>query len=288
MITSVMSFHPGTRVSLPWTWDPLPLTTVAVATCAYVLGTTRLWQVAGRGRGLRYRNLICAAVGLATVLIALVSPLDGWSDSLFAAHMSQHELLMVVAAPLVVLGRPLTAYLWALPVGARRRVGAWLRQPAVKATWQFWSAPLFVLVLHAVVRWVWHVPTLFEAAMRHEALHAVQHFSFFTTAALFWWALVHGRYGKAGYGLGVLFVFATALHTSILGVLISVAPRVVYHIYESRVAASGWDALADQELAGLIMWVPSGLLFLVCALALFAAWLGEAERRAARNTMSGG
>jgi putative membrane protein len=130
---------------------------------------------------------------------------------------------------------------------------------------------------------LWHVPVLFEAAMRDERLHAFQHFTFFLSAALFWWALVHGRYGRAGYGLAVLFVFATAVHTSILGALISVAPRLIYAIYEQRARLAGWQPLEDQELAGLIMWIPSGLLFLATALALFAAWLGEAERRAARS-----
>jgi putative membrane protein len=198
--------------------------------------------------------------------------------------MAQHELLMVVAAPLLVLGRPLTAYLWALPRSGRVRVGHWVQTRVVQSTWQFLTAPLLVLVLHAIVRWLWHLPPLFEAAMRDERLHAVQHFSFFLSAALFWWALVHGRYGKAGYGLAVLFVFATAVHTSILGALISVAPRLIYGIYEHRARLVGWQPLQDQALAGLIMWIPSGLLFLLTALALFAAWLGEAERRAGRSS----
>jgi putative membrane protein len=119
--------------------------------------------------------------------------------------------------------------------------------------------------------------------MRNEALHAVQHFTFFLSAALFWWALVHGRYGKAGYGLAVLFVFATAVHTSVLGALISIAPRLLYPIYAQRASGLGWDPLEDQELAGLIMWIPSGGLFTLTALALFCAWLGEAERRSQRS-----
>jgi putative membrane protein len=199
--------------------------------------------------------------------------------------MAQHEILMVIAAPLIVFGRPLTAYVWALPQEWRGVVGHWVQRPAVQWTWQFLTAPLFVLVLHAGVRWLWHVPSLFEGAMRHEAVHALQHFSFFLSAALFWWALVHGRYGKTGYGLAVLFVFATAVHTSILGALISVAPRLLYSIYSARAASVGFAPLEDQELAGLIMWVPSGAFFLLTALALFAAWLGEAEKRAEASSI---
>lgn len=276
------SYHPGAPIALEWTWDPWPLAGLGLAVVSYVVGVARLWATAGAGRGVSRARAGCFALGTLVALGALVSPLDQLSDALFAAHMSQHELLMVVAAPLVVLGRPFTGVLWALPPRARSRVGRSLAAPGARWSWQFLSAPLFVLVLHAVTRWVWHLPSLFEAAMRDEALHAFQHFTFFATAALFWWALLHGRYGRAGYGLSVLFVFATAMHTSVLGALISVAPRLIYRVYESRTVAYGWQPLADQELAGLIMWIPSGMLFLLCALALFAAWLGEAERRARR------
>jgi cytochrome c oxidase assembly factor CtaG len=283
MTASLLSaYHPGGALALSWTWDPLPLVTLAASSLGYALGVTRLWQKAGLNRGVTLAEASCFAMGMLALAGALLSPLDRLSDSLFSAHMSQHELLMVAAAPLFVLGRPLLVYLWALPPRARVVIGAGLQMAPARFGWEFVSAPLFVLVLHGLVRWVWHVPALFEAAMRHEALHAVQHLSFFATAALFWWALIHGRYGKAGYGLAVLFVFATALHTSVLGALLSIAPRVLYPIYSARAQAAGWAPLEDQELAGIIMWVPSGALLAATGLALFAAWLGEAERRARR------
>jgi putative membrane protein len=286
MLLASLAYHPQAPLALDWTWDPLPLVTLTTATGLYLLGITRMWAAAGKGHGVSWLRAACFVLGTVTALVALVSPLDRLSDDLFSAHMSQHELLMVVAAPLVVLGRPFAAYVWALPFSIRRAVGRGTRQPAVRGASQFISAPLFALVLHAVTRWLWHLPSLFEAAMRHEALHAFQHLTFFGSAALFWWALVHGRYGRAGYGLSVLFVFATALHTSILGVLIGVAPRLIYHIYQQRTQIHGWQPVDDQALAGIIMWVPSGVLFTLCGLALFAVWLGEAERRAQRALSS--
>jgi cytochrome c oxidase assembly factor CtaG len=281
-VTGAALLHPTSELEVGWTWDPLPLAVIAAASTFYALGVTRLWRSAGVGQGIRRWQAASFGLALLTLGLALLSPLDGWSDRLFSAHMTQHELLMVVAAPLGVLGRPLLAYAWALPRSRRAALLGWVRAPAPRFVWQFLSAPLFVLVLHALVRWLWHIPYFFESAMRHEALHAVQHLSFFASAALFWWALVHGRYGKVGYGLAVLFVFATALHTSVLGALLSVAPRLAYGIYESRARAAGWSPLEDQELAGLIMWVPSGVLLSLTGLSLFAAWLGEAERRATR------
>lgn len=282
-VLAALAYHPAPELSASWTWDPLPLATICLTLAGYGWGLARLWRAAGRAVGIKPLEAACFLLGEAALCLALLSPLDNLSDSLFSAHMSQHELLMVVAAPLFVLGRPLTAYLWALPRAQRLSVGQALQRAPVRWTWQFVSAPLFVLVLHAIVRWLWHLPTLFEQAMRDEALHAFQHASFFVTAALFWWALIHGRYGRAGYGLAVLFVFATVLHTSVLGALIAIAPRLLYPIYGDRAVALGWQPLDDQALAGLLMWVPSGVLFTLTGLALFGAWLGEAERRASRN-----
>ena len=133
--------------------------------------------------------------------------------------------------------------------------------------------------------WVWHIPTLYEAALQSTGVHAVQHVSFLLTAALFWWGMMHGRYGRTGYGVAVLYVFLTAVHSSVLGALLTVAPSVWYSAYAATAAEWRIDALADQQLAGLLMWVPAGVIFIVFGLALFAAWLGESERRAALGSV---
>jgi cytochrome c2 len=99
--------------------------------------------------------------------------------------------------------------------------------------------------------------------------------------------MTHGRYGRAGYGVGVLYVFLTAVHSSVLGALLTVAPGVWYPAYERAAAAWQIDPLQDQQLAGLLMWVPSAIVFIVLGLALFAAWLGESERRAALGQIDG-
>jgi putative membrane protein len=252
-----------------WTPDPLAIGTFVVSSAIYVRGTRRLWRTVGVGHGIRRWEALCFALGQITLLLALVSPIDRLSDLLFSAHMTQHEIIMVVAPPLFVLGRPGVALAWAFP-----RIG--------RATWRLGSAPALALVAHALVVWLWHVPVLFEAALRSEAVHAVQHASFFGTAALFWWSIVRGRYGRLGYGLAVVFVFATAMHTSILGALLTVAEHVWYPMYTERGEAVGMDPVADQQLAGLVMWVPAGVVFVLAALGLFAAWLGESARRVAR------
>jgi cytochrome c oxidase assembly factor CtaG len=115
--------------------------------------------------------------------------------------------------------------------------------------------------------------------MASETLHVAQHFSFFITAALFWWVLIHGRYGRMGYGAAVAFVFLTGLHNGALGALLTMSDRPWYPVYAARAQQWQVNAASDQQLAGMIMWIPAGTLTMVLGLALFAAWLGEAERR---------
>jgi cytochrome c oxidase assembly factor CtaG len=106
----------------------------------------------------------------------------------------------------------------------------------------------------------------------------LQHAMFISTSVLFWWGLVYGRYGRAGYGAAVFYVFTTAIHTGILGAMLTFAPSPLYGVYASP---GHQDPLGDQQLAGLVMWIPAGLLLTVMGVGLFAAWLGEAERRTA-------
>jgi putative membrane protein len=223
-------------------------------------------------------------IALATLVLALLSPLDRLSDLTFSAHMTQHELLMLVAAPLLVLARPLPTYLQALPPTWRARVAALLRAP--RAVWLFRlaTAPVVALVVHGAIRWLWHIPALFEAALASEWIHGVQHASFFFSALLFWWGLLQGRYGRAGYGVAALFVLLTAVHTGALGALLSLSEHVWYPTYEQRLRDAGLVPLRDQQVAGLIMWVVAFVWLLVLGLALFLAWLGEARRRTARGS----
>jgi putative membrane protein len=264
-----------------WLWLGLGL-----AVLAYTLGQLRLYRRLGAiPRGSRFRS-ICFGLFVITTVLALLSPLDAWSDALFSAHMLQHELLMLIAAPLFVFARPFESYFWALPSSARQRVLALVRKPVCVSAFAWLTAPAVALLVHGLTRWIWHLPFLFEACLANETLHGVQHASFFVTALAFWWALAQGGYGKIGYGVSVLFVFATAMHTGALGALISLAHEPWYSSYTRRAARLGIDALGDQRLAGLIMWVVAGGLFTALALALFAAWLGEARRRSLRTSLA--
>jgi putative membrane protein len=261
-----------------WTWFPLVVCMLAVSFMLYTIGLVR----SRRHRRVHIlRNWQAASFFLGWALLAgaLVSPMHKVGSALFSVHMTQHELLMLVIAPLIVIGRPLIALVWALPERWRDPVGRATKRPLVAAAWAIITAPIFVWLAHAVALWMWHVPALYDAALNSELIHAAQHAMFLGTAVLFWWTLVNGRYGRMGYGMAVLYVFTTGLHTGILGALFTLTDRVWFGIHEGRTAAFHMSALEDQQLAGLIMWIPAGVVFVVVALALFTAWLGEAERR---------
>jgi cytochrome c oxidase assembly factor CtaG len=259
--------------------EPFSAVVIAIAVTLYWLGVRRLWRRAGRDRGVRTWQIASFAGGMLALSVALLSPLAELAERLLSAHMAQHELLMLIAAPLAVFGRPLLVWLWAFPSGPRDSISRLVTRRPLRRAWVFVTAPLAVFVLHAAAVWLWHMPALYEAAVADERVHVLQHLCFVLTAALFWWAMVEGRYGRAGYGVAVLYVFLTAIHTGVLGALLTVARQLWYPTYALRTAALHADALADQQLAGLVMWVPASIVFIFFGLGLLAAWIGEAERR---------
>lgn len=270
-----------------WTWEPVLLLVLLGSAVLYGIGVQRIWASAGTGRGLACWQPVAFAAGWLTLSMALISPLDTLSSLLFSAHMVQHELLMVIAAPLLVLARPPVAWLWGLPRPWSQGLGRWWREAAaVRAIWQRLSAPLMAWSLHAAVLWAWHAPSLYQTAMRSTLVHNLQHVTFFGSALLFWWALLYGRHGRQGYGFAVLAVFTTAVHSSVLGALLTASPVPWYQSHLATTATWNLTPLEDQHLAGLIMWVPAGMMYLVGALGLFAAWLSEAERRVRQRAAS--
>jgi cytochrome c oxidase assembly factor CtaG len=280
-----LGHNEASLLSALWSWDPLGLCLLACSAAVYATGLVRLYRHAGFGHGVRPIEVAAFTTGWLGLAVALLSPLDTLSDVLFSAHMTQHELLMLIAAPGMVMGKPWITFAWALPERARLTVLQRLRNAQQVPFCRTLTAPLTVLVLHALALWLWHVPALFHAALRDERVHALQHACFFFTAALFFLAVIHGRYGRVGYGISTLFVFLTAAHSGLLGALLTLASQLWYPLQSASTLPYGLCPLEDQQLAGLIMWVPAGTLLAVVALALFAAWIGESERRAQRTRL---
>lgn len=258
-----------------WNGDPVILLNLSVILWLYCRGWTVL-----RGRRVR-RSLVSPwrsaafAGGMLALAFALVSPLDPLSAQLGWAHMVQHMILMTVAAPLLMAGSAALVCVCGLSPTARRGL-ARLRQIAGKQARRWlWSA-LVVWSLYGVVMWIWHVPVLYEAALGNELVHDLQHLTFFIVACLFWRVLLDptGRRTLQA-GLAVLYLFTTTLHATVLGVFMTIAPSPWYPSYQASTQWWGLTALEDQQLAGLIMWMPACAAYALVAIALFAKALED-------------
>jgi cytochrome c oxidase assembly factor CtaG len=257
-----------------WEFDPGVIIPLVISAALYVLGSRRQFGITRWQKG-------CFWAGWITLFIALVSPVHPLGEVLFSAHMVQHELLMIVAAPLLVLSRPLVTFLWAIPLSYRRSLGRWSKFPLIRAPWLWITAPFAAWWIHALAIWLWHAPPLFEATLTSDLVHTAQHLSFFLTALLFWWSLFYAH-GRRAYGGGVLYLFTTAVHTGILGALLTFAPHIWYPGYANTTQAWGLSPLEDQQIGGLIMWVPASIVYLIAGLYLIAAWMQESDVLAER------
>jgi putative membrane protein len=271
-VTPVISFVQamcGGETAGQWTFDLWITAPLLLSAALYATGVARLWSHAGLGRGVQGLQAGCYSAGWLVLVLALVSPIHRWGTGLFSIHMVEHELVMAVAAPLLALGRLGAIFAWALPSRLRRVLPLLLRRSGLRAAWAGLTRPVAATLVHGVAIWAWHVPPLFEAAVTNIGLHRLQHVSFLMTGLLFWWALVRRR----NSGVAAAHLFATMLHTSILGAIIALAPRILYRLQTELAADWGMTPLQDQQLAGLIMWIPAGLVYAGAALLFFAAWV---------------
>lgn len=253
----------------------LPL---VLGTGLYVAGTVR--RAASTGLGARQAARAAAfSLGVLWLAFALIWPLDAWAEQAFSAHMAQHMTLMVLAPPLLLAGRPASVWLRGLPAVARRgfvRLRDALAPPALRG---LAASPGAASTVHGAALWLWHAPWLFDLALKNELVHWLEHVTLLSSGLLFWWALMRARGPAIGWGL--LALLGTVIHSGLLGALITLAPRPLYETYAERGVLS--DVLADQQLAGLIMWVPMGSVYLLAALVLAARGLQPARRRAAAS-----
>jgi putative membrane protein len=254
-----------------WEWDPFVVGPLALTFCLYFFGLAALWRRAGIGRSVAVWQAACFLAGWLTLVAALVSPLHEYAEHLFTAHMVEHEMLMVMAAPLLAVSRPIGTLLHAIPRGPRQFLIAAAGAAPIAWLWRRLTTPVTATLLHGGALWIWHIPVLLDGTIRSELLHRLQHVCFLVTALFFWWAILR-RPGRE-FGLGALHVFVTMMHTGLLGALLTLSPRDLYPLQTRDAPLFGLTPLEDQQLAGLLMWVPGGGIYLACGLALLWAWL---------------
>lgn len=255
-----------------WNLDPILLLGAILVVALYRRGRAGRPARRAGGRAMAFGGAL-VALG-----IALVSPLEEMSGALASAHMVQHVLVVLVAAPLLALAAPGSTLLRGLPhgvvrLGARgfQRLGGgpWLgrllRQPAV------------VWVLHVATLWFWHAAGPYDAALASEAVHVLEHTTFLVTGMLLWRVLVGPRRAIGSQGVGVLAVFGLAVQSVLLSALLTFAEAPWYAGYATTTAGWGLTPLDDQHLAGVIMWVPAGAIHVGVALALLVSWINSSD-----------
>jgi putative membrane protein len=223
------------------------------------------------GVDVRRSHVIYFALGLMLILTALVTPIDSLSNvALFSAHMVQHIVLMLLASACLLLGTP----------------GYWIRTlydlPVLKRVLPIVTHPLVTLVAFNAVMWIWHVPALYEGALRNPNVHILEHLMYLAAGVLMWLPVIHdvppGH--VLSYPARMAYLFACMVSSSILGAIFTFAPTIAFPFYGSAPLAFGLTPMTDQQLAGLIMWVPGSGVFFVAILLVFAAWLNSEDRKA--------
>jgi putative membrane protein len=261
-----------------WSFDPGVLLGVGLAAALYARG----WQhLRRRGSRIATRSAaLCFAGGLGLILLALVSPIGTYDQSLFSLHMTEHLLLTVGAAPLLLLGQPLVPCLWGLPNQERRGAARLLRpHGTLFRIGAVLARPSIALALFTVVFALWHVPLLYDAAQGQTLTHYAEHSLFFVTALLFWWPVIHPGGGARTLGkiAAIAYVSAPMLEGTLIGALLTFAQRPFYTTYTAAPRLTGLSALEDQQLAGLIMWIPGGVVYGVAILWLLVSVLRDEE-----------
>jgi putative membrane protein len=267
-----------------WNVQPSVLIPLVLMILIYVWGLHNVWQRAGRGHGITSRQWASFVGAMVVLVLLLMSPLDELSNQLFSAHMVQHLVLMLVAAPLLILSDFQLAFLWALPRHNAQQLGSGFNQSRpVSGVWRVLNHPVFVWFLFTFAMWIWHAPQFYQAALKNELIHTLEHLSFLVAAMLFWWILFkHNRPDHLHYAMTIPFLFLTVLQSSVLGALMTFTSQAWYPDYAASVTSWGLTPLQDQQIAGLIMWMPAGAVFTLLTIGHFAAWLRALERRSVR------
>jgi cytochrome c oxidase assembly factor CtaG len=251
-----------------------------------VVALYRLGDRPARNRRKQRLKDVSFYLGCLTVVLALESQLDIWADSLFVAHMTQHVLLLSVAPPLIVLAAPWTQIWRPLPLGFRRTVAKaivrsrWLRPVRLLA--HFVARPLPAWLLFNVNLVLWHAPGLFDATLRNQTLHDLEHATFFFTGLLFWTQVFDSPPFRArlDWLQRVAYLIAAMLVGWVVAVVLAFASAPLYAPYAAIVhRPGGLSALNDQRLAAGVMWVPGSLTFTVAILVFFYRWLDPAPQR---------
>ena len=263
--------------ALGWTLDPVLLVPLGLALLTYVAGWRRLMKRASAPP----RPLLFLS-GWTVLTLSLVSPLHEAGEKSFTMHMIEHELIMLVATLLLAMSSAGGVLAWGLPRPVRRALGGSWKAPLARL-WGSLTDPITATAVQGIVLWTWHAPILFDRALDSFGWHVAQHSCFLASSLLFWWAMLHPRRRDAGYGVSAACLLATSLIGGALGALMSFSQSPWYADYAAMgMSGIGLDPVTDQQLAGLVMWIPGGMVHGIAALVMFYKWLERSHALSVR------
>jgi cytochrome c oxidase assembly factor CtaG len=259
------------HVAPGWTLDPLVTVPLAVALILFLVGQQRLTR---RSKVERRRPWLFVG-GWLVLTLALTSPLHEGGERSFTLHMIEHELIMLVATFLLAASHAGGVLAWGFSTPLRQALGGGWKTP-LSSLWRRLTDPVTATILQAVVMWVWHAPALFDRALQNQGWHIAQHLCFVLSSLIFWSAMLDTR--RSSYLLSAGCLFVTSLIEGALGALMALSVSPWYSDYAKMgLSGIGLDPVADQQLAGLIMWIPGGLVHGGAALGLLYLWLKSHE-----------
>jgi putative copper resistance protein D len=266
---------------LDWSFDPLLQIALLLAAAAYLWAVGRVDARHPSKRVPRSR-IVAFLGGIVAIEIALQSGIEAYDTTLFSVHMVQHVLLMMVAAPLLVLGAPITLLLRVASGEQRRRyILPVLHSRVVRAI----SHPVVAWLLFAAVMWGTHFSAIFDESLESPLIHDLEHLLYLAVALLFWWPAVgvDPTPWRMAYPARILYLFLQMPQNTFLALAIFSASAPLYRHYATLERTWGPTPLADQQAAGAIMWVVGDLIFLLAILGVVLAWMRDEERREARR-----
>lgn len=271
-----------------WSWTPSVLVPIVIAAVLYGFGW---WRLRHRGRGRSAPpawRVLYFGMGLGCIWLALLSPIDAYSGLLFSMHMIEHLILIVVAAPLLLLGAPLLPMLWALPAGVRREVGL-LIAPRSPLHWLGHNITRFgtAVAVYVIMIAVWHLPPFYDAAEGYTLTHYLEHLSFLVAALVFWWPVIHPSGGRRrlSYLSAVPYFIPAVVEGSLIGIIQTFAGSPIYSYYTRVPRVWPLSVMDDQKLGGLIMWILGGAIYLLPILIVFTMYLNGADERQPQRAM---
>ncbi len=271
-----------------WSFTGSQFIIVVFLATTYLIGMIRL-QIRSRWQAIPIRKMLYGIAGFAVLFFAVAGPPEAFSDEMFFAHMTQHILIAMLAAVLLLAASPMAAYLWAMPETIRVGLGPSLAERGwIRRINAFLINPRFALPAFVITLWGWHIPESYALAIRNDYAHLGMHISMFTTAILFWWPIIGPPPVRSPLSdpQRIIYLILVVTPTAVLAAIITLSNSVIYTPYLDTPHHFTLTPYEDQRIGGLLMWIPGNIVYLATLTTLFLRWFAREDRQNRRYKLT--